>query len=313
MKTILIFCSFSLFVIFMCFGCGDKVNVIETSKPNNQTPPENLVQKQISPEKYFEYSSNAPVTREIESPSKSNRKADEKIPDVKDQRLIIRTGILDVEVDKYDEYGNNIFSILKKYNGYIVNNKTTQSINESKSGTIVMKFPSEIFDELIFEVSKIGKVLNLNVQATDVTDEFIDLVAREKTQKELEHRILQLLNNKSSKLLDVFEIEEKLASVRQKIESIDGKIKLMKAQSSYSTLTLNIKEQTLKTPTIAQGGILYELKQAFKNGLSGLTKIVVFLVTVSISVFPVIVIALAIYWIIRKYKARKGLLIKSEK
>lgn len=224
---------------------------------------------------------------------------DEKLPDVKDQRMIIRTGSLSIEVDKFDDAENKINDVVKKYSGFIANSKSTVNSSGNKSGTITVKVPADKYDALIAEVTKIGKVMSQNIQANDVTEEYVDLESRLKTQKELEQRLIKLLNEKASKLSDVIEVEEKLASVRQKIESFEGKMKLLKSQSDLSTLTISVYEPSMIS-TSSGGGFFYELGQAVKKGLSGFTNVLAVSITFLIAIIPLAGFALIIFWIIRK-------------
>jgi hypothetical protein len=224
---------------------------------------------------------------------------DEKLPDVKDQRMIIRTGSLSIEVDKFDDAENKINDVVKKYSGFISNSKSTVNSSGNKSGTITVKVPADKYDALIAEVTKIGKVMSQNIQANDVTEEYVDLESRLKTQKELEQRLIKLLNEKASKLSDVIEVEEKLASVRQKIESFEGKMKLLKSQSDLSTLTISVYEPSMIS-TSSGGGFFYELGQAVKKGLSGFTNVLAVSITFLIAIIPLAGFALIIFWIIRK-------------
>ena len=224
---------------------------------------------------------------------------DEKLPDVKDQRMIIRTGSLSIEVDKFDDAENKINDVVKKYSGFIANSKSTVNSSGNKSGTITVKVPADKYDALIAEVTKIGKVMSQNIQANDVTEEYVDLESRLKTQKELEQRLIKLLNEKASKLSDVIEVEEKLAAVRQKIESFEGKMKLLKSQSDLSTLTISVYEPSMIS-TSSGGGFFYELGQAVKKGLSGFTNVLAVSITFLIAIIPLAGFALIIFWIIRK-------------
>lgn len=250
-------------------------------------------------------------TRNIESStsksgnlSDNKSSTDDKLPEIKDQRMIIKTGSLSLDIEKYDDTEVKILEIVKSQGGFVSKSNNTVNASGSKSGTITVKVPADKFDLLVFEISKIGKVVNQNIQASDVTEEYIDLESRLKTQKELEQRLIKLLDEKAVKLSDVIEVEEKLASVRQKIESIEGKMKLLKSQSDLSTLTINVFEPSILS-TSSGGGFFYELKQAIKKGLSGFTKVLAVLIMFLISVIPVLLLAYILYRIIKLILQRK--------
>lgn len=290
MKTKILYYALPLLLTFAVWSCGTKSDKLTQSfdksyeSPTNQEMPDNL-------SKSTNQSGNLPDALK--------NKIEEKIPDVKDQRMIIKTGSLSVEVDKYDEAELKINDIVKRYNGFIANSKSSQNSNGNKSGTITLKIPADKFDAVISDVTKVGKVMNQNIQANDITEEYVDLEARLKTQKELEQRLIKLLNEKASRLSEVIEVEEKLASVRQKIESFEGRMKLLKSQSDLSTLTVSVYEPSMIS-TSSGGGFFYELGQAIKKGLSGFTNVLAVSITLFIAIIPIIVIVLILVWSIRK-------------
>lgn len=230
--------------------------------------------------------------------------AEDKLPEIKDQRMIIKTGSLSLDIEKYDDTETRILEIVKTHGGFVSKSNNTINASGSKSGTITVKVPADKFDLLVAEISRIGKVVNQNIQASDVTEEYVDLESRLKTQKELEHRLLKLLDEKAVKLSDIIEVEDKLASVRQKIEGIEGKMKLIRSQSDLSTLTINVYEPSMLS-TSSGGGFFYELKQAIKKGLSGFTKVLAVLIVFVISVIPVLLLAYVVYHIIKSILKRR--------
>lgn len=285
MKTKIIYLVLPVLLTVLIWGCEKKSEQMVSFQDKS-------VESSSREEKVL----NAPTTDVV---SKKTSALDEKLPDVKDQRMIIRTGSLSIEVDKFDDAENKINDVVKKYSGFISNSKSTVNSSGNKSGTITVKVPADKYDALIAEVTKIGKVMSQNIQANDVTEEYVDLESRLKTQKELEQRLIKLLNEKASKLSDVIEVEEKLAAVRQKIESFEGKMKLLKSQSDLSTLTISVYEPSMIS-TSSGGGFFYELGQAVKKGLSGFTNVLAVSITFLIAIIPLAGFALIIFWIIRK-------------
>jgi hypothetical protein len=221
------------------------------------------------------------------------------------KRMIIRIGTMSVEVDKFDDAAGKVTEIVKRNGGFISNSTSSLNSSGKKQGTLVLKVPADKYDELITEVSTVGKVMNQNINANDITEEYIDLEARIKTQRELESRLIKLLAEKTARLTDVVEVEQKLASVRQVIESIDGKMRHMKNQSEMSTLTLSLYEPAI-LQTSSGGGFFYELGQGVKKGLKGFTEILSGMITLIIALLPIIILVIIILWIIKRIiKKRK--------
>jgi len=222
-----------------------------------------------------------------------------------DKRLIIRSGTMSIEVDKYDETEGKITDIVKKYNAYITNTSASLNPNGKKQGTITIRVPSEKFDGLLDEIRKTGKEMNENIKGTDVTEEYMDSEARLKTQKQLEERLLKLLDEKTARLTDVVDVEQKLSSVRENIEKTEGRMKYLKDQAAYSTIAVSVYEPSL-LQTSTGGGFFYELEQGIKRGLNGFTVILSGIITFIIAILPIAIPAyLVIYFVIRYFKKRK--------
>jgi hypothetical protein len=222
-----------------------------------------------------------------------------------DKRLIIRSGMMSIEVDKYDETEQKIREIAKKYNAYITNTSASLNPGGKKQGTITLRVPSEKFDGLLDELRHAGKEMNENINGKDVTEEYMDSEARLKTQKQLEERLLKLLDEKTAKLTDIVDVEQKLSGVRENIEKTEGRMKYLKDQAAFSTLSVSVYEPSL-LQTSTGGGFFYELEQSIKRGLNGFTMILSGIITVLIALLPIAVpVFLIIYFLVRYLKRRK--------
>ena len=220
-------------------------------------------------------------------------------------RLIIRTGNMRLEVDNFDETERKIVETVRIHSGFVSNNTSKLNTSGQKQGTIVVRVPTDKYDALIADIAAFGKVMSQNISSQDVTEEYIDLEARQKTQRELEQRLLKLLSEKTARLTDIVEVEEKLASVRNNIESTEGRMRFLRNQAEFSTLTVSVFEPSL-LETSSGGGFFYEIGQGFKKGLKGFTEVLSGLIMLLVALLPVIAILFVVYLIIRKMlKKRK--------
>lgn len=213
---------------------------------------------------------------------------EQEIPTEQQQRLIIRTGTMNLEIETYSDAETKITDLVKNLNGYISGSSSSLNAAGKKQGTMTIKVPAEKFDELIARLAEIGTISSQNITSSDVTEEYIDLAARLKTERELEQRLITLLDTKAGSLSDIIEIESKLATVRQKIESVEGRMKFLRSQASFSTLTVSIFEPSL-LETSSGGGFFYEIGQAFKDGLEGFTEVLKTIIIAAIALLPLIV------------------------
>ena len=223
-------------------------------------------------------------------------------------QMIIKTGTLSIETEKYDESAIQISDYVKKAGGFVTNSSSSVNASGKKQGSLTIRINSDKYDQMVKDMSNFGKVLNSQINGNDVTSEYIDLQARLITQGELEKRLLNLLSEKTAKLTDVVDVEQKLSNVREEIEKTQGRMKYLKNQSEFSTLTVSIYEPSLMT-TSSGGGFFYELGQGVSKGLKGFTEILSGIITLLIALIPIFILITAIAYatilIIRKAKARK--------
>lgn len=280
-KFILVILTFALLS-----GCGNK-----SGRSFDSDTKSSGIQSELS----------LPTTAEdkIQNPSLKPISLDLTEPVIKD-RMIIRKGTMSLETEKFDESEKAITGLAAGLNGYITNSGSSTNTSGKKQGTIEARIPSKNFDEFISEAGKTGKVMSLNVTGNDITEEFIDIDARCKTQKALEDRLIKLLDEKAAKLTDVVEVEEKLAGVRAQIESMEGRMRFLKSQSDFSTLTISIFEPSL-LQTSTGGGFFYEIEEAVKKGINGFTDVLTGLITFVIAFSPVLIIGSLMLLLIRKY------------
>ncbi len=85
------------------------------------------------------------------------------------------------------------------------------------------------------------KILFKEIDARDVTDQFIDLETRLASKRNYLKRYNDLLA-KAKTVKDILEIEEKIRGIEEEIESTTGRLKYLGDLVNYSTLDLVISE-----------------------------------------------------------------------
>lgn len=129
--------------------------------------------------------------------------------------------------------------------------------------SITIRVPAERFAETLRAIEKLGDVIDRNVQARDVTDEFFDLEARLRSARAVHARLLELLQ-KADAVEESIAIEKELGRVLQEIERLEGRLKLLRDQLAYSTITASFRPKATevvgkKTPFRLPGEWLDQL------------------------------------------------------
>jgi hypothetical protein len=107
---------------------------------------------------------------------------------------------------------------------------------------VVFKVKAEELDVALEELRAMGTRRGSDrITSQDVTDEWIDVDARLKTQKALESRYLEILKDANA-VTDLLSTEKQLAEVRTEIEKLEGRKRFLDSQVALSTVTVSFVE-----------------------------------------------------------------------
>lgn len=269
---------FIIFTVLCLFGCGSAPQVISYK--------------------------DAPLQKESRSPSrKMMMETDGAVEKIENQsstlnRKVIKTGVLNFETDDPGKTRQIILSAVESNNGYISRDHQRKR-DDRVEQTIEVRVPADNFDSLLSEILKsVGNLDRKSINVKDVTEEFFDIKARLKTKKELEKRYLQLLD-RAGAVKDVLAIEREIGKLRESIESIEGRLKYLRDQIAFSTLTISFY---YRIGTI-KGLSLLKLKNSLATGWNNFLDFFIFI----IKFWPfIIIITLVFLWIRRSRRRRKA-------
>ncbi|MGI9055064.1 MAG: DUF4349 domain-containing protein [Pyrinomonadaceae bacterium] len=222
------------------------------------------------------------------------------------ERKIIRNADLKLETNSPEEAQQKITQIAESKNGFVI--ETNQSSSNAKITTrdvvnMTIRIPAAKFDEAIAEIRATGsRVIEEIVKGQDVTEEFIDIEARLKTQLALEQQFLEIMK-RATTVADALNVQRELAQVRGEIEKIEGRKRFLENQSSLSTIKIG-----LQTPTSLSAnptGFFYELKESLSTGFNAALKFVLFLVTAAIALLPFLLFIVLPTYLLLRYFWRK--------
>lgn len=190
---------------------------------------------------------------------------------------IIKDGDLKVAVDNLKGTKTEIDSTLKKFSGYYEKeNYTLGTYNSIYHLTI--RVPSQNFEALLKAIEMgTGKILEKNISARDVTDQYVDVAIRLDNNKTYLGRYRTLLN-KANSIKDILEIQEKIRRIEEEIDSRTGRLKYMDDQVRFSTLRLELHQEHKVVAAKKVRNFGEQLITAFKSGIDGFLDFALFLI-----------------------------------
>ena len=229
--------------------------------------------------------------------SKESTNTENKITEQK----IIKTGNLRFETGNLETTYEQVKLAVKKGKAFIQNDSEGKDYN-SVYRKLTVRIPSENFDVFIKDVSNgVSYFDNKEINAQDVTAEYIDLDARLIAKKKLESRYLELLS-KATKMSEMLAIEAQLSAIREEVEAKEGQLRYLQSQVSLSTITIEFYKTVAEESgiTISYGSKVWN---AFKSGFYGMSSFFLWL----LEIWPFIILFIALFYFIRKRFKKKNI------
>jgi hypothetical protein len=225
-------------------------------------------------------------------------------------RKIIRNADITIEVSSTVDAQHQVTSIAESHGGFVVTSEAKQrESNDPAQRTLdiklVVRVPSNQFGRAFDEIKKLaGNTPAEQVTSQDVTEDFIDLEARIKTQKALEVQFLEIMRQ-ANKIADALEVQRQIAEVRTEIEKLEGRKRFLENRSSLSTINVNI--QTPKPIiTVTQTGFGHSLREAVSDSISLASDMVLFFARSVIMLLPVFLFVFLPLGLVGRYLIRRA-------
>ncbi|MBC8030560.1 MAG: DUF4349 domain-containing protein [Pyrinomonadaceae bacterium] len=224
-------------------------------------------------------------------------------------RKIIRDGNLRLEVTAPADAQRKVTSIAESAGGFVVTSEAKRHENADTSRqalevTLVVRVPALQFGPVMDQIRAIGThVVQEKITGQDVTEEFIDLEARIKTQKALEGQFLEIMK-RASKVEDALEVQRQIAEVRTEIEKLEGRKRFLGNRASLSTITVTLHEPNAIVVSSSSFG--RSVKEAVREAVDVAGAIVLFLIRFVIVMVPIFVLVILPFGLIARFFWRRA-------
>ena len=234
------------------------------------------------------------------------------------ERLIVRNGVLSIQVLDTKQTIDAISTLAVQYGGFVVSSTTynqgsyyleDETSQPLLSGDIVIRVNVENFDAAIQAIEEMTPDMTKNVSqktitGEDITSDYVDsnakLAALEETRDKL-NEILGTAKTAEETLL----IYREITDVNSQIEVLKGQIKYMKDSALLSSISIHldtIRPTGISVKPWSLGETVSKAVQDLLDSLQGLGEFLIYFV---ISILPFLLLFgiplfLLIRWIIRK-------------
>lgn len=307
---------FLILALVLLAGCGSALRSqagsdvsLETAGTNKQTISEGFVAQNEDQRALAKSEAPAGARVSLNQAGQSQSMAEAT------DRKILRNAELTLEVGVPTDVQRKIASIAESLGGFVVTSESkqrqTMDGRQELEVNLVVRVPATQFGVALDQIRGTGsRVIQEKISGQDVTEEFIDLEARIKTQKALELQFLEIMKQ-AHKVEDALEVQRQIADVRTEIEKLEGRKRFLENRASLSTITVN-----LQTPTgivVNTTGFGRDIREAVADSVDVARGIVLFLIRLVIVMIPIFILIFLPGWLLARLvlrRARKGRLAR---
>lgn len=301
----------AILLVALIPGCGSQSETAFVTSPSNSAPANSIAYSSKpadAPENLAATTSNSSMASDSKATSIRSQRQGRTVQNVIQkttlaearvaqeapitvERKVIRNADLQLETESPEEAQEKIVAIAEQKGGFVVESQqSTSDLQTKKRDTAVMtvRVPADRFSGALDEIRDVASlVLSESIKGEDVTEEFIDVEARIKTQKALEQQYMEIMKRAYS-VEDALYVQSELAAVRGEIEKVEGRKRYLENQSSLSTI--KIKLQTPAAFTASTGTISNQFSESFGTGLNFAINFLLGLLTFLVGALPILLL-----------------------
>ncbi|MEV5765077.1 DUF4349 domain-containing protein [Micromonospora sp. NPDC052213] len=226
-------------------------------------------------------------------------------PDLRvDQRSIIYTGTMRVQVDDVDAASRSAIATVTAVGGFVGGDQR-RSADADATAQLELRVPAAKFHEVVDELAKLGRQQRREIHTEDVTEQVVDLDARITTQRARVESARRLLA-RATTITDLVSLENELSRREADLASLEAKKKRLADLTSLSTITVSLVGPDVSTADEeTEIGFLVGLKGGWQVFLTSMTV----LLTVLGAVLPwllVFGVPLVVLLVVLRRRRRRG-------
>ena len=204
---------------------------------------------------------------------------------------IIKTGHVRLMVaeDGFSEATQEAVALAGRYSGFVLS--TSIEGKDSRSGTLVIRVPSESFEQFVNDIKDLGEVRSESISGQDVTQEFVDLESRLRNLRAQEAVLLRLYD-KARTVAATIRVQSELARVQLESEQLQGRLRYLEDQTSLATVSLSVTE---KGAAPAARGTLAKAWDQARAGALGVVAAVIVGAGTLLPILLLVAVGLAIF------------------
>ncbi|MFI6821863.1 DUF4349 domain-containing protein [Micromonospora sp. NPDC050187] len=221
-----------------------------------------------------------------------------------DQRAIVYTGSLRVQVDDVDRAAQDTVALVTAAGGFVGGDER-RGVDENARAQLELRVPAARFTGVVDGIAKLGEQQWREIRTEDVTEQTVDLDARIITQRARVESARRLLARASS-ISDLISLENELGRREADLASLEAKKRRLADLTALSTINVSLVTEKARTIDTDETGFLAGLADGWRTFLDSVTV----LVTVLGALLPwlvVLAVPVVLVWrLVRRRRRRRA-------
>jgi hypothetical protein len=226
-------------------------------------------------------------------------------------RIVIRNAQMTLVVADAAPVAAKLTALASSSGGYVSESKQWREDGQLRA-SITLRIPAQRLDETLATARKLATRVEIeNVDANDVTQEYVDLDAQVRNLEAAENEMRQLMTDvrqRMKKAEDILEVYQHLTELRGQIEQAKGRMRYLSQLSALATVKIELVPDAIAKPVVAPGwqpfAIVRDASRVLVQTLQALATVAIWCV---IYLLPIAVLFALVAWIIRRIvRAARG-------
>ncbi|MEX0978670.1 MAG: DUF4349 domain-containing protein [Pirellulales bacterium] len=222
---------------------------------------------------------------------------------------IVYTAEIELAVEDFSTVSDRVIALVGRFDSYVADSNVAGRTGDSRRGSWKIRVPVARFEEFVGAAKGLGELIRAGTSSRDVSEEYYDVDARIRNKAKEEERLLKLLEERPGKLEDVIAIERELSRVREELERMQGRMRVLTDLTTLTTVDISIIEIRDYQPPEAPN-LSIRVRRTFEDSLSALESAGEGLLVAAVATvpwLPVLAIGLCpAYFVVRRARRQRN-------
>ena len=204
---------------------------------------------------------------------------------------VIQTAALTLSVPRndFEKVVGRARSLAISSGGFVVESSASQGGGEGRlvTGNLVVRIPERSYARVMEQLSALGRVEGREESGQDVSQEFVDLEARERHLEAVESQLLNLLDETNT-VAEALTVQSQLNQVQLDLEQARGRLQYLEDQVAFATISLDVRER--QVVAAANDGGPWSIVDAWGTAAHGFVTVVGWILVAAATIAPVVIL-----------------------